>query len=172
MDFDDANRRTLRFRDASIEDSRMIWEWANDPATRLASFSSESIPWEQHRNWFTAKLVDPCCLFFIVLSPDDLPIGQIRFQLDGKEAVISVSMDASQRGKGYGSQAVRAVSESVFATTAVEIIHAYIKPENLFSIRAFTKAGFQEVGFAEIQGNLARDYTLKRDVYGTQLSAL
>ena len=56
---------TLHLRQAEQKDCRLLWEWANDPATRAASFSTETIPWEQHQAWFEDKMKDPNCLLLI-----------------------------------------------------------------------------------------------------------
>lgn len=133
---------SLALRPAQIEDSRLIWEWANDPTTRLNSFSTELIPWESHLAWFKAKLADPHHVFFLALDAAGMPVGQARYQLNGEEAVISVSLAPAQQGQGYGSRIIQLASERVLAEKAVRIIHAYIKPGNPASIRAFTKAGF------------------------------
>ena len=152
----------------------MIWEWANDPTIRSASFSSEPISWKRHSQWFQAKLLDSNCLFFIALDPDGVPIGQIRYELQVPEAVVSVSLASGQRGKGYGVHIIQSASRQVFESTSVKLIHAYIKPDNLSSIRAFTKAGYSDFGPVEVHGNIARDYRihLKAENHDSKLSTL
>ena len=140
----------------------MIWEWANDPTIRSVSFSSEPISWERHSQWFRAKLMDSNCLFFIALDADGIPIGQIRYELQAAQAVVSVALASGQRGKGYGVYIIRSASRQIFESTFVELIHAYIKPDNLSSIRAFTKAGFSDFGSVDVNGNFARDYRIHR----------
>jgi len=162
MDLNQTTSRVLKLRFVKAEDCSMIWEWANDPTIRSVSFSSEPIPWESHSKWFSAKLLDPNCLFFMVLGLNDIPIGQIRYEVDGNEAVVSVSLAPGQRGKGYGGQVIQLASQKVFDSTHVELIHAYIKPDNLSSIRAFTRAGFSDSGLVEVRRNLARDYIIQR----------
>lgn len=152
----------IKLRPVEFTDSKTIWEWANEPTTRSVSFSPEPIPWEQHSRWFSEKLLDPHCLFFMVLGADDMPIGQVRYDTDGNEAVISVGLAADHRGQGYGSQAIQLASRHVFARTAIEAIHAYIKPDNSSSIRAFTRAGFIDCASIEVHGTVARHYILRR----------
>jgi RimJ/RimL family protein N-acetyltransferase len=164
MDLDSTTGLVLKLRFVNAEDCKRIWEWANDPTIRSVSFSSEPIPWENHCRWFSAKLLDPNCLFFIALSPGNIPIGQIRYEVNGKEAVVSVSLAPDQRGKGYGSHVIQLASQNLFSSTSVELIHAYIKPDNLSSIRAFARAGFSDSGFVEVRGSLALDYIMRRKV--------
>ena len=43
-------------RAATLEDARLLWEWRNDPATRVASRSSEEVAWDDHlAGWPTAS---------------------------------------------------------------------------------------------------------------------
>ena len=58
----------LNLRDIVAGDVRLLWEWANDPITRAASFSSTPIPWGSHADWFDQKLKDEKCLFFIAFD--------------------------------------------------------------------------------------------------------
>ncbi|HLF07214.1 MAG TPA: UDP-2,4-diacetamido-2,4,6-trideoxy-beta-L-altropyranose hydrolase, partial [Thermoplasmata archaeon] len=57
--------RGISFRRAASGDARLVWEWANDPDTREASFDTAPIPWETHEDWFAKKVVDPECVFLI-----------------------------------------------------------------------------------------------------------
>ncbi|MCK6626368.1 MAG: UDP-2,4-diacetamido-2,4,6-trideoxy-beta-L-altropyranose hydrolase [Anaerolineae bacterium] len=152
----------LTFRPVQAEDCRLIWEWANDPSTRANSFSSEPISWEAHLTWFKAKLADPQCRFYLVLAAGE-PAGQIRYQLEGEEAVVSVGLAPNQRGRGYGSQIIRLVSQQLLANGVTRLIHAYVKPDNAASLGAFSKAGFVAQGVTEIQGSQAIPLVLRRE---------
>jgi UDP-2,4-diacetamido-2,4,6-trideoxy-beta-L-altropyranose hydrolase len=153
----------LTLRPAQAGDCRLVWEWANDPITRAASFSSEPIPWEQHTAWFAAKLADARALFYIALGAAGAPVGQIRYDLDRQEAVVSVGLAPDRRGQGYGSRIIRLASQQVFESTSVNLIHAYIKPDNVASTRAFARAGFVSDGTTEIKGNSALHLVLRRE---------
>jgi UDP-2,4-diacetamido-2,4,6-trideoxy-beta-L-altropyranose hydrolase len=136
----------LTLRPVEADDCHLIWVWANDPNIRSNSFSSEPIPWETHQTWFKAKLADPLSFFYLALDSTATPIGQVRFQINQREAVISVSLASEYRRQGYGSQIIKLGSQHVFASTKISQIHAYVKPDNSASIRAFTKAGFTQEG--------------------------
>jgi spore coat polysaccharide biosynthesis predicted glycosyltransferase SpsG len=43
---------SLRLRRVRAEDVELLWQWANDPAVRRASFSQQSITWDEHVRWF------------------------------------------------------------------------------------------------------------------------
>jgi UDP-2,4-diacetamido-2,4,6-trideoxy-beta-L-altropyranose hydrolase len=150
-------------RPATHDDAELLYRWANDPSVRAASFSSEPLPWETHVRWLEGKLDDPGGLLFIGCLADDRPLGQVRFDLDGAAATISVSLDRELRGAGQGRKLIAAGCEEVFRTTPVRLIRARIKPENAASARAFQAAGFERVGEGEGPGHgRALDYELRR----------
>jgi len=147
---------SVRLRRVREDDCRLLWEWANDPEVRAVSFSSESIPWEEHLRWFNAKLGNSGCLLLIAEDSAGVPIGQVRFDVVRKnEAVISVSVDRENRGKGFGSTIIRLASQKLCDLTEINVIHAYIKQNNEASFRAFMKAGYKESGVTMISGHQA-----------------
>lgn len=154
----------VRFRRVRENDCRLVWEWANDPDVRAVSFSSEPIRWEEHVQWFKAKLSDPDCLFLIAIDSEGVPIGQARFDMvrENKEAVISVSIDRKCRGKGYGSAMIRLASQKLLDLSEANVIHAYIKRDNEASIRAFVKAGYRKAGAIVIRGHQAVHLLLQK----------
>jgi UDP-2,4-diacetamido-2,4,6-trideoxy-beta-L-altropyranose hydrolase len=156
--------RALNLRAAQEADCIMIYEWANDEVTRSVSFSTDPIPWEDHQTWYKAKLTDSNSLIYIALDPELSPVGMVRYQLEGTEAIVSINLASNQRGKGYGSKILRLASNRVFQDTKVSLIHAYIKPDNSPSIHAFTKAGFFEKGIVDFQGNQACHFILHEDL--------
>lgn len=154
----------LRLRLVDERDCKLLWEWANDPVVRAVSFSSDPIPWEEHVGWFNARLDDPNCVFFVVLNGDGVSIGQVRYDLKGDDAVISVSIAPEFRGRDYGSRAIELASRRLFEISQdIDVIHAYIKPGNAASIRAFTKAGFQDAGTAVVNNRKAVHLILKEE---------
>ena len=156
----------LRLRSATLDDCRLFWEWANEPGTRAASFSSNRIPWEDHTHWFGAKLGDPNCRLYIALLVDSTetsqPVGQARFDLDQDEAVISISVDSRFRGRGLGSEIISLATRYLFETSAVSTIHAYVKRENARSLHAFEKAGYGQMGAELISGCEAVHMSIRR----------
>ena len=137
-------------RPATAADAQLYFDWANDPITRQQSFNSAPISWENHVAWFNRKLADPATLMLVFEVKSGDPIGQVRFEKQpDDEVIIGVSLDAFFRGKGLASTLIQAAisagrehwRNSAEAGTAIHIT-AYIKPENVASIRAFERAGF------------------------------
>ena len=153
---------TVRLRLATLDDCRMVWEWANEPAVRAASFNSNPIEWDDHVGWFKGKLQTPSCLYYIALNHMGLPIGQVRFDTKGDKAEINISIGSGFRGCGFGPETIRTASERLFCQTQVTRINANIKPENRASIHAFAKAGYKEVGVRLVKGEQALEMTLEK----------
>jgi RimJ/RimL family protein N-acetyltransferase len=108
-------------------------------------------------------LHDPQCLYYLALDSAGESIGQVRYDLDGSEAVISVGLDIKYRGNGYGSLIIQRASQKVFRAAPVSVIHAYIKKENEASVRAFVKAGYKEEPQTKVCGQEARHLTLAKE---------
>ena len=141
----------LTYRTAQPVDARLYFTWANDPDTRQQSFNSAPISLEAHTAWFTRKVTDPNTLLLVFSNEAGQPVGQVRFERTPvadmpDEIIIGLSVDAKQRGKGLASQLIQqgcAVCRKRWDAVA---IHAYIKPENQASVRAFERAGFRLSG--------------------------
>jgi UDP-2,4-diacetamido-2,4,6-trideoxy-beta-L-altropyranose hydrolase len=152
----------LRLRLAKTEDCKQVFTWANDPETRSVSFSTEPISWETHVEWFTASLTNPLRLFFIAVTAEDKPVGQIRFDSNGAGATLSISIDPACRGQGYGKELVLLGVRKAFSDTEIQAIHAYVKAENAASAKLFEGTGFSELPEETLKGQTARHYVLER----------
>jgi UDP-2,4-diacetamido-2,4,6-trideoxy-beta-L-altropyranose hydrolase len=151
-------------RRATSNDSRLLLEWANDPAVRSASFSSSPIPWETHEAWFAEKLRHEKCLILIAEDEDGSPLGQIRFDArpDG-DCEVDVSVDPAKRGHGLATTLIRRGVQTVMTEKRCLRIHAFVKPENHASHRAFESAGFGSLGEEDANGHRAVHYVCARE---------
>lgn len=150
-------------RPATAGDQKLIWEWANDPQVRAASFSTEPISWETHVAWFAEKLADRDTHLLIVETVDDQPVGQIRFDVIGQEADAHISLVKGKRGTGLAVPAIQAALRRLFSRCDCECVHAYVKPENAASIRVFEKAGFERLDMKTVKGKSALHFRRARN---------
>jgi UDP-2,4-diacetamido-2,4,6-trideoxy-beta-L-altropyranose hydrolase len=151
--------RPIRLRPAITHDCEPVWQWSNEPTVRMASFSSAPIPWDCHQFWFNQKLHDSNCHFFIGLDAQDVPVGQVRIDVvEGQQAQISLSLAPAQRGHGYGKLLIQLAVRQVLHKTSLQVIHAWIKPDNVPSVRTFEKAGFRFLGTETFNGHSALHY--------------
>lgn len=130
-------------RRANEGDCRVIWDWSNDSVVRKASFSTESIPWETHIQWFRNKLNDANCEMYIAQNEDGEKLGQVRFEMDQHDAIISVSLDPSCRNKGYGREIIAIGTRTILERRNIRQVRAMVKKENIASLRAFENASFK-----------------------------
>lgn len=146
-------RNNLKLRDVTDLDRELIWQWANDEDTRLASYSQAYISWNEHTQWFDSVQKWKNHKFYIAVNESDGPVGQIRFALEGDDAIVSFSVSPDFRRKGYGKEILVRATRKLFNETNIKQIFAYIKSENSQSLTVFKNAGFQlveEVVFSEI----------------------
>jgi UDP-2,4-diacetamido-2,4,6-trideoxy-beta-L-altropyranose hydrolase len=132
----------INLRPVIQEDCERIWNWANDPSVRAISFSKSFIDWDEHVHWFKNRKNLPS--FYLALSPDNIPLGQVRVEQINNEAVISMMIDKDFRNRGYGVKLIINACAKVFQSSEIKEIHAYIETDNKLSFKTFIKAGFKE----------------------------
>jgi UDP-2,4-diacetamido-2,4,6-trideoxy-beta-L-altropyranose hydrolase len=152
----------LELRRTVESDCRVFWEWANDPETRAASFRSNGISWEHHVKWFREKLADPNAILYTATNKKGLPVGEVRYQIEGKRAVLSISLGERFRGCGWGQKILAVGTERLFEDSRVEFIEAYVKPANKASLKLFEGAGFRRLPAELIQGQEGIRFILER----------
>lgn len=152
----------FRLRPVIQSDCRLLWQWANDPVVRAASFSSHEIAWEEHANWFARKILDNSSVF-LMLEDGMLPVATIRTQATTMaDADISVIVAPQFRGQGLAPLIFQRALEEVFAVTELQRVHAFIKPDNAASSRSFGNAGFVLLGTARVKEYDALHYIYER----------
>jgi RimJ/RimL family protein N-acetyltransferase len=149
----------LRLETACANDSKLLWEWANDPAVRQASFITDPIEWEAHQLWVSRKLSDPASLILIAYDARDEPVGQIRFDSGNDSGFnVSISVPADRRGLGYGRKIIEEGMRYASEVFPGKLAHALIRQENQASVRLFQQAGFRLLGEEIIAGHHAFHY--------------
>jgi UDP-2,4-diacetamido-2,4,6-trideoxy-beta-L-altropyranose hydrolase len=129
----------ITLRPATYDDWSFLLDLANEPEVASTSGYSAPIPVVEHKKWFRSKLSDANCRIMIVMLHGE-PVGQIRSdRLDGME-VISVGVTKLNRGKGFGSVAIR-----LHCSRPGRYV-AFIVENNRASVKAFANANFEECG--------------------------
>ena len=124
-------------------DVDLLYQWANDSEVRRNAFHTEPILYENHVKWFANMLADSS-VYLYILYRGETPIGQIRLNIEGSEAMIDYSISAKYRGKGYGSKLLQLLQKQVAANKISNVIKltGQVKYENPASARVFEKCGF------------------------------
>ncbi len=156
------NRNNITLREVTCLDRELIWHWANDKETRKASYSQAHISWDEHIRWFDSVYRQKNHRFYIANNGSKTPVGQIRFAIDGKDAIVSFSVDPESRRRGYGKDILIKAAKILFNETNIEQISAYVKSENEASLMVFQKAGFRTVAEVVICGANSCKMILRR----------
>lgn len=131
-------------RKATEEDVMLIFQWANDPEVRRNSFQTKQIDLEDHKKWYDSKIKSANSLFYILMNKD-IPVGQIRLELEGNCACVNYSIAAPFRGKGMGKEMLRlAETELKGNYPHISRLVAEVKEENSASKHAFEREGYHK----------------------------
>ncbi len=153
----------VHLRGAKENDSRLLFDWANDPAVRSAAFSSAPISWESHITWFREKLQGGKSFIWIGEDVEGTPLGQIRFDVrDDGEAEVDVSVAPAKRGQRLAHALITLGTDAFLGEGGRRRIHAFVKDANIASARAFEKAGFARAGTTQVRGNTAIHFIYER----------
>ena len=152
----------LSIREIEESDKQITFEWANDPITRVSSFNSEPIKFNQHSIWFDSKLKDQTSHYFIC-KVGLKKAGLVRFDFDeSKNAfIIGITIAPKYRGRKLSTPFLKEACE-YFLSTCNGQITAYIKEENIASVKAFEKAGFKFKSKETIKGVKSLRYKYER----------
>jgi UDP-2,4-diacetamido-2,4,6-trideoxy-beta-L-altropyranose hydrolase len=150
--------KQLSLRLVRQEDCQSLFQWANDPLVRSASFHPEPISFEQHERWFATRLSDGASVIYIGEDARRNPVGQVRYQLQGDRATLSINLDPAVRGQGWGAELLYFSVRALFRSRGVRVIDAFVRPENKTSLRLFERAGFRALGTREVQATTAAHF--------------
>ncbi len=135
----------LDIRRARETDIGITYKWATSSTVRAYSFNKETIQLDDHKRWFTSKIADKNCFYFIGLMQDN-EIGSIRFDVKGDEAIISYLLDPECHGRGLGLALLKTgIKELTSTTSSITKLTGYVMHENQSSIRIFQKLGFNMI---------------------------
>lgn len=149
-----------RYRKAQEKDMLVLFNWSNEKLTRANSYSSEPISLENHKTWFAKKLADPNSLLFIA-EVDKVPAGLVRYDIGEEHAVVGVIVSENFRGRGLAPLFLKETALSYF-DACEKPIHAYIKINNVASVKSFEKAGYQPAGEKMVSGHSSYVFKLEK----------
>ncbi|MEI8292957.1 MAG: GNAT family protein [bacterium] len=129
---------------AKKTDEAQLMEWRNLPEIIALGSSQRAVDPVEHSKWFAKTLLSEKKRLFVVLW-NDVPIGQIRFEIqEPRQAEISVFLVKQFTGRGLGVTTISEGCKLAFvAFPIIDCIVAFVRETNLYSLRAFFKAGFE-----------------------------
>ena len=134
----------IEIREIQDDDINDLFNWRNHPEVRKNFFNTNPISWDEHEKWFKAKIKDSYTSIYIACSGKD-KVGSIRFEDKSDVIKVSVMLNPDFLGKGFGSEVIRLGTERfIKEKNPDKPIHAEIKKDNIASLKAFQRAGFEE----------------------------
>lgn len=135
----------LRLRRVKASDEALLLNWANDPVTRLQSFTQKTITPAEHHHWFTHALENPRMTLWIGEDLSGFPLGLLRFCQEQEEMFIGITIDPALRGLGIASLLLKKGLKEWQSKTRNAKMVAEVRVDNEPSQRLFTRLGFQLV---------------------------
>ncbi len=132
----------VKIRRASIGDAGMLFEWRNDIRTRRYFRNTAPLSRSGHMNWFSQTLADERSVLLISSCGED-PVGCLRFDIDGEKAEVSIYLDPSRHGQGWGTRALHQAMEWMYSEhPQVTLFTADVLAENTASAKLFQRCGY------------------------------
>jgi spore coat polysaccharide biosynthesis predicted glycosyltransferase SpsG/GNAT superfamily N-acetyltransferase len=154
-------------RAATPKDSRLLWLWRNDPATRAGSRSPAEVTWDDHVRWLTTSLTRSDRVLLLVEDRQG-PVGTVRWDLvrepeedlgAGREWEVSITVAPGRRGQSLARPLLRAAELALSGTvsggstgdtaeatwsggTPVRAYLAVVHMDNLPSMRLFQTSAY------------------------------
>ncbi|HBV82530.1 MAG: GNAT family N-acetyltransferase [Lachnospiraceae bacterium] len=140
------SKTKLHLRQVCLADRELLFEWANDDTVRANAFHTEKIPYTDHIKWF-ANIMTKDSIYQYILCDNELPVGQIRLNIEGDKAFIDYSIAAKYRGMGYGTTLMQLFLQELETVKMLDkrTLVGQVKQENLASARVFEKCGFTPI---------------------------
>ena len=135
----------VRLRPALASDAITLWRWRNDPQTRAASFSSGSVELAEHERWLQETLGRTDRRLYVAHA-EGRDVATARLDVQGADAVVSLTVAPEWRGRGIGTRVLRALVAEAFGAPGLRRLVARVKPDNAASRAAFERAGFTRAG--------------------------
>jgi len=133
----------IRLRSAGQEDMDDVLELTNEKIVRQNSLNTNKIDPHLHKKWYENQLKTKNIKFYIIYSAGNDFLGQVRFEIKNKDALVSVSFSKMIRGQGRATSVLAKAINKLKKEENIENIVSYIKESNLPSLRIFEKFGFE-----------------------------
>jgi RimJ/RimL family protein N-acetyltransferase len=154
-------RPVVQLRQATESDADLLLAWANEPATRTASFHPEPIERGGHIRWLATHLASPSTGLWIG-ETDGRPIGQVRVEIVAHEVgEISISSAPEARGVGLGRALLVAAIAEAGGALPISTLLARVRLDNPVSHALFAGAGFVERGRTTCAGVPCAEFELQ-----------
>jgi RimJ/RimL family protein N-acetyltransferase len=132
-----------RLRLANSTDFEATFKWASSPLIRKFSFNNGIIHFEEHQQWFTQKIWDKNCEYYLLADRNNF-LGSLRFDIEDDEvAKINMLIDPACQGNGYGKTILQMGIELLKKRrTEVKKVYGEVFPKNIACLQIVESLGF------------------------------
>jgi len=136
-------KQNIVLRKGTLNDAGMMLDWRNSEEVRHCSLNKKIISAEEHINWLT-KVLNDNKIFLLIAECDSKPIGVLRYDVIDSTALVSIYLRPGESSKGLGSSILQFGANWLQQNISnIDRIEAKIISDNIASIKAFEKAGFE-----------------------------
>jgi len=142
------HKKSIKLVDATYEHIETIYNWRNEPSIRMVMYSSDSLDWKEHVNWFASILEDDS-RFLKVLYYQNKPYGIASFRFVNKESNVGewgIYIGENSAPKGMGKVLAYQMLNFLFEELNVRKVCAEVLDFNEVSLKFHEKVGFQQDG--------------------------
>ncbi len=153
----------ILLRKADLGDLLRYYIWVNEQSVRENAISRHRISFAEHVDWFKNKINSGKSILYIAENRERNPLGQVRFDIEDDFGLIDYSVDEKHRGRGVGklmlSSAIKRFLEDK-RVASCKYLKAWVKEQNIPSIKVFKKLGFQLGEEKVYEGNIYKIFIL------------
>ncbi|HEV2107367.1 MAG TPA: GNAT family protein [Thermomicrobiales bacterium] len=125
--------------------------WINDlAAAHWLGLEPRPMTVEARTAWYDRAATGEDLVFTIYAREEWRPIGTCALKsVDHRHGTAGIGVhigDVEDRGKGYGTEAVRLLLDVAFTALGLHNVMLSVDASNLAGVRAYTRAGFNEIG--------------------------
>lgn len=129
-------------RTANVDDAIQAFHWRNALSVRKLSNNKEEIDAHGHLIWWQNAIKNPNRIL-LIFELGEVPVGVLRYDLTGNEALVSVYLDPQKVNLGLGHELLLMGEEWLGDNdSGIARLIAEIHDDNESSTKAFSKAGF------------------------------
>src|SRR5262245_9604441 len=144
MSFAPIETERLCLRRFRPDDWEAIYAYASDEATNTY-LGVVVMTAEETRAWVDQQSGDEWTALAVVLKPDDAPIGPLVSSPESAHRTYEIGWTLHERvrGRGYATEAARALLRYGFETLGLHRVVATCQPENVASWRVMERLGMR-----------------------------
>jgi RimJ/RimL family protein N-acetyltransferase len=146
------------------EDYELLFQWINDRDTVLFNSSYKPIHRNMHQEWFeTITKREDQRIFGIRLKGGEKLIGTCQLtEIDQLNRLAQLQIrigNDSERGKGYGTEAIRLLLKYAFNDLNLNRVYLFLYANNERAYQSYLKAGFKREGLLRSAAYIDGKYT-------------